>query len=427
MAVRWGGRAGVVVALLTTALIHGSDARAQCNARSLPVASVASEARRARWLIGDDARFQALLDDERHRFADTMKLLNAEERKIQVFAATAFAFQTVWPFEVCTNGGSASGSFERMRGAATVGLTHPETGLHARLSVVGALDQLNVSTSEVDDDATNARAGTHQLLVAGRFGHHRWLNVILGYVGGESAFNQTGTGNVNLVREKPRSGTHGAFVGASIPIIHTSVVTLVQEGRTELFSVLAHDLRPAHLPFTFSLGPTYIREERQTVGLVRFRSLSHESVEIDREDFSAEEGFLHHGASLEHVTIGPSVELSAESRDARIRHGRFRVQADSFGAFGGTTKRRLLHGSIYGEGTFFRSRFFSESFATATQAPRGTAWGVGGGLAAGITIAPLSLSFDGHVGVNRPELLSLLPSAADRPEARFGLSIRVEN
>jgi hypothetical protein len=99
-------------------------------------------------------------------------------------------------------------------------------------------------------------------------------------------------------------------------------------------------------------------------------------------------------------------------------HGRFRVQADSFGAFGGTTQRRLLHGSIYGEGTFFRSRFFSESFATATQAPRGTAWGVGGGLTAGITIAPLSLSFDGWARIGPSSSRSFrLPPIGPRPDS----------
>ena len=387
---------------------------------------MASEARRARWLIGDDARFQALLDDDRHRFGDAMKLLGAEDRTFQIFAATAFAMQSVSPFDVCTNVGSASASFERMRGAATVGLTHTETGIHARVSVVGALDQLNASTSE-DDDSTNARSGAHQLLVAGRFGHERWFKLVLGYVGADTTFSQTGTGDVRLVRERVMAPAPGAFIGASIPIIHTSVITLIQDGRTELFSVMARDLRPGRLPFTLSLGPTYIREERQTIGLVRFRSLSHEVVEIDREDVYTEDDGVHHGASLEHSTIGPVLELSAESRDARIRHGRFRVQADTFGAFGGSTLRRLLYGSIYAEGTFYRSRFFSESFATSTEPPRGTAWGIGAGFSGGVAIAPFFFSLDGHASLNRPELLSLLPSAADRAELRGGISMRLEN
>ena len=425
MRVRWWGRVGVSFALLVAAM-RPSAACAQCGPGSANQASVASEARRARWLIGDDARFQAVLDDERRHFAETMTLLRAEHREIQVFAATAFAYQTVWPFQACTNLGSTSGSFERMRGSATVGVTHVETGLHGRVSVTGALDQLHVSTSD-DEDATNARAGAHQLLVAARFGHDRWLRAIVGYVGGESTFSQTGTGNVTLVREKPRAGGTGAFLGATIPIIHTSVVTLVQEGKTELFSVLAHDLRPGRLPFTLSLGPTYIREERQTVGLVRFRALSHESVEIDHEDIYAEENELHHGAGLEHVSIGPILELSAESRDARIRHGRFRVQADSVDAFGGATRRRVLHASAYAEGTFFRSRFFSESLPGGAASPRGTAWGLGGGLVAGFAISPVFVALDAHVGLNRPELLSLLPSGADRPEVRAGVSVRFEN
>lgn len=58
---------------------------------------------------------------------------------------------------------------------------------------------------------------------------------------------------------------------------------------------------------------------------------------------------------------------------------------------------------------------------------RGTAWGAGAGLTAGFAIAPFFLSLDTHVGLNRPELLSLLPSAADRPEVRFGISMRLEN
>lgn len=45
----------------------------------------------------------------------------------------------------------------------------------------------------------------------------------------------------------------------------------------------------------------------------------------------------------------------------------------------------------------------------------------------GLAIAPVFVSVDGHASYNRPELLSLLPSAADRPEVRVGVSLRFEN
>jgi len=403
-------------------------AEAQClvGGPAPAVSGVASEARRARWLIGDDARLQANLDEERHRFNHAMRVLDQEYRELQVFAATSFTFQTIWPTRVCTNKGWAMASFERMRASAALGLTHTATGLHARVSFVGALDQLNLSTSD-DDGSTNARSGSYQWLLAARFGHDRWLRGLVGTVGADQSFEQVGTGDVRLGRDPSARPAPGFFVGASIPLIHTSVVALVQSGKTELVSVMARDLRPGPVPFAFSLGPTYIREEKQMVGLLRIRSLSHDVVDVDREDVQEDsEGVVHRGASMSHTTVGPLVEISAESRDVRIRHGRFRLQADSYAVFGSSTKRQLLHGAIYGEGTLFRSRFFSET-APPGEGPRGTAWGLGAGLSAGFAVAPFFLSFDAHAGWNRPELLSLLPSAADLPEVRVGIAVRFEN
>lgn len=432
-----GGARGVVglgrssSALFAVALFAASEGTAEAQCR-LPGASsrgtsVASEARRARWLIGDDAQLQANLDEERHRFNDAMHALDAERRELQVFAATSFTYQTIWPLLACTNQGSGEASFERMRAGVAIGMTHTATGLHARVSFVGALDQLNLETSS-DDDATNARSGSYQWLVAARFGHDRWFRGLAGTVGADKAFDQVGTGDVQLARERVLRPAPGFFVGASLPFIRTSVIALVQSGNTELVSLMARDLRPGSLPFAFSLGPTYIREERQTVGVLRLRSLSHEAIAIDREDAQAEsDGTLHYGASMSHTTVGPMIELSAESRDARVRHGRFRVQADSFAVFGGETRRELIHGTIYGEATFFRSRFFSESAAGPGESARGTAWGLGGGFTCGISVAPVSVSGDFHAGWNRPELLSLLPSAADLPELRAGVSLRLEN
>jgi hypothetical protein len=191
---------------------------------------------------------------------------------------------------------------------------------------------------------------------------------------------------------------------------------------------MARDLRPWSVPFAISLGPTYIREERQTVGTLRLRSIGHEALTLDRDDVHAEsDGSLHRGASLRHVTVGPLLEMSAESRDARVRHGRFRVQADFFDVFGGETRRQLVHGAIYGEATFFRSRFFAESAAEPGEGARGTAWGFGGGVSGGFALAPVFLSGDFYAGLNRPELLSLVPSAAELPEVRVGVSLRFEN
>ncbi|MBS2018631.1 MAG: hypothetical protein JST00_37540 [Deltaproteobacteria bacterium] len=417
--------------MFAVALLAASEGRADAQCRGTGagsrIAPVASEARRARWLIGDDAQLQANLDEERHRFNDAMHALDAERREIQVFATTSFTYQTVWPVVACTNLGSGEANFERMRAGVAVGMTHTATGLHARVSFVGALDQLNLSTSD-DEDATNARTGSYQWLIAGRFGHDRWFRGLVGTVGADKPFDQVGTGEVQLARDGAARPAPGFFVGASLPFARTSVIALVQSGHTELVSVMARDLRPGNVPFAFSLGPTYIREERQTVGVLRLRSLGHEAFSIDREDTQAEQdGTVHRGASMSHTTFGPLLEMSAESRDARVRHGRFRVQADTFEVFGGETRRELVHGAIYGEATFFRSRFFSESAAAPGEGPRGTAWGFGGGLTGGFAVAPVFVSGDFYAGLNRPELLSLVPSAADLPELRAGVSLRFEN
>lgn len=415
-----------LVSALTLWLLSGR-ADAQCRASS---PAVLSEARGARWLIGDDLRAQAVLDTDRRREREARAELGGEEPEVDVFGANLTSYQVLpAPFPVCSSLGDVEATFARLRIHGIAGVTHRPTGLHLRVSVVAARDFLFVSSG--DEDTDDARAGAMQELVAVRAGHARWGKLVLGYTFGERSFSDTGEGGLVLRPDVPRSSrAPGLFYGVTVPELHTSLLTLSQRGVPELVTVTASDLRVPRTPFAVTLGPTYLREERQVVGLLRLRGEAHalghtrkRAVDEDDDGDGASTGW---SGSAGHA--GPVIEASVESNEARLRHARLRYEAATRWTFladdGAFSKH--LRGEAYFEGTVFRSRFFSASQAAAGS-PRSAAWGGGAGVRGLMGGGPFFFALDAHAGINRPELLALLPSAADRVELQIGLQIRLEN
>jgi len=384
---------------------------------------VLSEARAARWLIGDDLRLNASVDVERLKLEDLYRALDEKRPAIYVFATTGFSWQSVGSIPTCDRRGAPEGRFDRWRVHAAAGAEHVATRLSARVSFVHAMDAVLVPVEGGDDEDEAVLAGYQQSLVSARFGHDRWLRGFVGYVTSESTFATSRA----IARANPTTRAPGFFIGATVPAIHTSVVTLLQQGQPELVSVMASDLRPsASLPLSLSLGPTYLREERQTVGLLRLRGVSAGSRrEPSPETQDGGDGALH-GFGKGHSSFGPVAEVSMESMDGRLRHARLRFEAEGLTAFVAKdhAHKSSFYGGAHAEGTVFRSRAFQ---ASAGAAPRPAAWGFGGRVFAGFRCDWLTLSLDWNVNRNRPELLSLVPSAADRIEMHGAFSIGVDH
>lgn len=432
-------RTGIL--LVAFALVAVSaPARAACD-RSVPALS---EARAARWLIGDDVRMQALLDVERERLRHAARLVD-QPQPFHLFAAGHGAYQRVFGIEACSQTGERSGSLERPRGAGTVGFTHTASGLHARLSFLYAGDVISVAGIPVKsgDEVTSsdATAGYRQGLVALRLGHEQYFQSLFGYVSAEQPYRTTGSGGARINPRLPISPSPGFFFGGTIPMLHTSIVTLLQAGRPEIISLVANELRPGRLPFSVSLGPTYIREERQVVGLLRLRGFSYENHATPRDAFTTTgEGTKRrhvHGVGETYEATGPILEVSAETREPRLRHARARwqlVHAWRFASRRDWAERTAFDVLLFADGTLFRSRAFTESRESLPPSAlpmqrgprRGNAWGFGAGGAVSVQAGWLAFSVESAIGMNRPELLQIVPSAAHRAELQLGGSMRAE-
>jgi len=398
--------------------------------------SVLSEARAARWLVGDDVHSNAQLDGHRGHVGALIRQHGVAPPFFDVYASGSFGYQAVYGFPACVSTGDGIATMERMRVFAAAGLSHAATGLSFRASFVHAQDQLaaNVAQpggkpdSDGDVESEDATAGFRQQLAAVRVGHARWGRLVLGYVWREQPFNSPAYG-VSLLPRLATSGGAGLFYGLNIPALHTNILTVGRGGTLEFVQVTAYDLELPRVPVALAVGPTYIREERQVVGVFRIRTRAAGHGHSPQDSVEVLDGDVSRGTSSSSAHVSPTIELSTESRDARLRHARFRVDAHYEAAFVSDdhASQKVFRVAAGAEGTVFRSRFFSESFASNGTAPRGAAWGVGGGVVTELDLRWVSFGIDALTGVNRPELLSLMPSAADQPELRLVGSLRVEN
>lgn len=397
----------------------GSNAEAApCRATDPP--ATLSEARASRWLIGDELRLSSRVDAQRRREAAAEAQLLGEEPTFRVHAAAGAYWQRVYAVPLCERPDPPKGSYDQWRIAAMAGITHVATGLEARVSLVHAIDDVNVPAPG-EDEPRNVVAGYQQTLVAARVGHERWLSATVGFIGAESRY---ATSRAMASAHPPRRAP-GLYVGAVVPALHTSAVMLVQRAEPELVSVLASDLRPTDaVPFSISLGPTYIREERRTVGMIRVRGVSASSGD-DEPTFSTGKKPTSTRPRIGRATFGPLVEMSTESMGGRLRHGRLRFEGEGFeaNASDDASERTAIHGGVYLEGTVFRSRAFLRHPASRGE----TAWGGGAHGFLGFRVRPFAVDVELGIGRNRPELLALVPSAARREEAQAGVVLRLEN
>jgi hypothetical protein len=414
-------RLGALILPVVSLLAWPGAAAGECRQTE-----ILSEARRARWLIGDELHGQNVLNADRSEVRAARAELGGETPDVQVFGATYGSYQWLrGPFPVCNGPEDHRIALHRTRGVVSLGATHTESGLHFRLSVAGARDWLN----DDDDEDRPAIASSSQALYVARAGHERWGNVLFGYVTGDHAeAAPPGKGRLFDVGER-RGRAPGLYYGVGIPALRMNVVALSQRGTPELVSMMTHDLRVPGLPVWGGLGPTYIREERQAVGLVRVGvdvQARHEPPRrIDHDD----EG-VYVGPSVvsESSHDGPMVEASAESRGARLRHARLRY------AFGGHWRSRIegkhaehLRYGAYLESTAFRSLAFSESVDPSSHRKRGTAWGGGAGFFGFVGGRHASLGADILLAINRPEILAVAPSAAGSFEVQTGIYVRLED
>lgn len=420
--------------LLGLAVFSPRTASAQCATARAAM----SEARTARWLIGDDAAQQARIDTDRARLAQAMAL-RENEQNFHVFLDLAGAYQAMLPLDVCSNFGTRSGRLERLRGAVSAGVTHHKSGIHVRFSFLHAVDRLATDGEDMpdEDDEESATAGYRQNLYAVRVGHEQWLQGVLGFVEAESPYASEGSGGISLQAPKERAAAPGLFVGASSPMLRLSTMALLQRGNVEVLSLTAGDIRLGKLPFAFALGPTYLREERQVVGLLRLRGFAAEGYVAGESEMKRKHGIVK-GVGVAGWYTGPVAELSAETRDPRLRHARLRWDAHFAQRFAakGFGNRGAWDFSFFVDGTMFRSRFFTDPRHAprapargdlhAAPARRPTAWGLAGGLASSLQVGVIAVGMQAHVGVNRPELLQLVPAAANRAEVQGLMSMRFE-
>jgi hypothetical protein len=406
-------------------------ALAQCPNNNSP--PVLSEARAARWLIGDDVHAQAQLDHQRAVVASHLADHAVLPPTFEVFSHASFGFQGVLGgFPVCSDRGQVSASMERLRLSATVGLTHTPTQLQFRVSFVGARDQLSVGNLGKDGE-DSAEAGYQQGLVAFRLGHARWGRALFGVVTQESPFFSPAD-SLSLSPRLAGNGTGSRFYGFSVPALRTHFVTLAQSSGIEVVQLLSSDLPLGPLPFSLSLGPTYIREERQVVGLVRLRGRSGGNRQGPRtQTWMSEDDGETHGTGSAHSAFGPVVEASTEAGEARLRHARLRFEGftEFIRVVHDRSHHKFLRLAGYVEGSVFRSRFFERaiaaSSATTPAAQAAAAWGGGLGATLELDTMPVAVVLDTGIGWNRPELLSLMPSSVDQFEVRGGVTFRVEN
>jgi hypothetical protein len=120
---------GVATAL---ACFEPAPAGAQPCATTPP--AVLSEARAARWLVGDDVAAQALVDAERAKDREAGESTGKDPPDYQIFFAqqgTGQFYVSPEPrFPVCTTRGEMGATFYRLRASAAAGLTHTPTQLH---------------------------------------------------------------------------------------------------------------------------------------------------------------------------------------------------------------------------------------------------------------------------------------------------------
>jgi hypothetical protein len=346
-----------------------------------------------------------------------------------VIANVTSSLQGVLGVPTCSTRGLDEGTFLRYRVSASAAVSHLETGLHLRASFVGAIDELGVDTSKSDDlrDEDSAGAGFRQALAALRVGHHRYGRLLVGHVTPEFAFVSPSKNGVTVAPRLRATGTAFWFYGVEIPAIKTSVLAVVGGGAPEVVQVLARDLHVPGSNAAISLGPTYLREEAQTIGLLRVRGNLRGPIDARRRRrMAAGEGEdVIMGEGSEGFFVGPTGEVSVEARDARLRHARLRFDArrDHVMVSDDAGHVSFFRAGAYAETTVFRSRFFEES---RPGSPRPTSVGLGAGALFDLEVRPFAFGLDLHAMVNRPELLSLLPSAANLPELRASLTLRLD-
>ncbi len=424
-------RLGAALAWSLAVSLEPGRARAQattpCFATATPAAL--SEARAARWLVGEDLLAQSHLDVHRAYKRGLLAEHGVAPPAWEVFATAGVGGQWIAGASACSSRGTEEATLERYRLFGATGVTHRESGLHLRVSFVGAADQLAFdvprpeATADSDDDDV-ARAGYRQGLVALRFGHHRWGRLVIGRLTAEGAYGN-GANGVTLTPRLPTSRTSPWFYGVDVPALHMSLLTVGDTGGPELIQVMARDLTVPGSSTALSLGPTYIREERQTVGFFRVRgnALGALGRRKRRPGASTVGDETVFGETSEAAFLGPVAEISVETGDARLRHARFRWEASEDSIFMSERQISFVRGSIHAEATVFRSRFFEAS----RPGGRPAAFGLGAGLSFDVEWRPFALAVDLSGGFNRPELLSLLPSTAGQAEGRATLGLRVEN
>lgn len=420
-------RAALTALLVSAALGARREAAAACPSTGTP--AVLSEARAARWLLGDDLQAQAALDQHRAVVAGALAEHGLHPPTIEVFSHASLGYQSVFRgFSVCSDQGEMTASLERWRLAGTAGVTHTPTQLQLRVSVVGARDQLSVGDLGSDQD-DSSEAGYQQGVVAVRAGHARWGRALVGFVSPESPYQSPGGGVTLSPRLAPTAGKVSVYYGLSVPALHTHLLVLAHS-RLEVVQLVSSDLPLGPLPLAVSVGPTYVREERQAIGLLRVRGRSADERSAPRPRTWLGEGAEELSATDSRRSgYGPLFEASAEAAGTRLRHARLRFDGFHQAAtvVDGGGHHEFLRVAGFVEGTVFRSRFFEEAITRASGAVRGAAWGGGAGALLEVDFSPFALVVDGALGVNRPELLSLMPSSADRLELRGGFTVRVEN
>lgn len=184
--------------------------------------SALSEARAARWLIADDAKLQAMTDMERARLTGAVRDLGGAPQAFHVFAGVTGIGQMLFGMPTCTNQRELEGRVERLRLAGNAGFTHAATGLHLRLSFVHAVDRLVVDVRQAGDKAGevevgDANAGYAQNLFALRFGHERWLQAMVGYVGADRPFDSPSRDGLRLDARLSGRPAPGYFAGSPCP------------------------------------------------------------------------------------------------------------------------------------------------------------------------------------------------------------------
>ena len=421
-----------LVALFGVALFFVS---AYARAQPCPTNDALSAARRARYALESVRRANEIVDTDVFSVAELERLAPPEARpEWSVYGAGLIDGTTLSDIPVCTSAGARKGELTQFQWAAVTGARHERSGLELRLHLHEVRGALYGSS---DEDANRASAIASQTVLGASLGFRRWVRLQLVSVEPLRARRRADEAGVSLV-DPAQSAAGRVGVGVGIPALSLSALGLAntQSGDIDVAQVGITRLPVGTTRFLATATKQLIADEKQWVDLVGVTYSVTDSATVLRDpvDDAKHDDEAAAGAGPTQPRASDAAneifrreqgaaELTTETSIERggLRH--VRMRGDAAGAkhllFVGkkrdgtpTAAGGYARFGLYGEVTWFGSKYF------ARQTGRSGIMGAGGGFYAQVGTRYLSIRADGYGGINRPETLARLSTAATAGEAR---------